>query len=77
MIRELNRRRGHVTIRRKESSIPKIPEALRKVPKDLASRFFQLASGHAMTAPFLKDKFRWTDSDICWWCSKGRQTREH
>ena len=30
-----------------------------------------------MTAPFLKDKFRWTDSDICWWCSRGRQTREH
>ena len=30
-----------------------------------------------MIAPFLKEKFGWVDSDICWWCSKGRQTREH
>ena len=30
-----------------------------------------------MTAPFLKEKFKWTDSDRCWWCYKGRQTREH
>ena len=30
-----------------------------------------------MIAPFLKDKFRWTDSDACWWCLKGRQSREH
>ena len=77
MVRTKNRERGYVTIRRKEGHIPRIPEALRKAPKHLASRFFQLASGHAMAAPFLRDKFKWTDSDICWWCSKGRQTREH
>ena len=77
MVRELDRKRGHVTMRRKGDSIPKIPEALRRAPKALASRFFQLASGHAMTAPFLKEKFKWTDSHICWWCSRGRQTREH
>ena len=77
MVKNKNKERGFVTIRRARDSIPKIPEALRKAPKTLASRFFQLASGHAMTAPFLKDKFRWMDSDICWWCSKGRQTREH
>ena len=51
--------------------------ALRKTRKSLASRFFQLASGHAMMAPFLKEKFGWVDSDQCWWCSGGRQTREH
>ena len=30
-----------------------------------------------MTAPFLKEKFRWIDSDLCWWCTRSRQTREH
>ena len=30
-----------------------------------------------MIAPFLKDKFGWVDSDQCWWCSSGRQSREH
>ena len=30
-----------------------------------------------MTAPFLKDKFGWVDSDQCWWCRSGRQSREH
>ena len=30
-----------------------------------------------MTAPFLKEKFKWVDSDQCWWCSGGRQSREH
>lgn len=43
-------------------------------PKGLAARFYQLASGHGMTAPFLKERFGWVDPDTCWWC---RQTREH
>ena len=60
-----------------EGMVPKIPAALGKVRKSLASRFFQLASGHAMIAPFLRDKFKWVDSDQCWWCSGGRQSREH
>ena len=30
-----------------------------------------------MTAPFLRDKFGWVDSDQCWWCGSGRQSREH
>ena len=30
-----------------------------------------------MIAPFLKEKFKWIDSDLCWWCTKSRQTREH
>ena len=56
---------------------PRIPLGLRGAPKEVATRFFQLASGHAMIAPFLRDKFRWIESDSCWWCSGGRQSREH
>ena len=28
-------------------------------------------------APFVKEKFGWTNSDTCWWCGSTRQTREH
>lgn len=51
-----------------ETEVPRIPRGLQGVPKELESRFFQLSSGHAMIAPFLK-KFGWTDSDSCWWYS--------
>ena len=34
-----------------EGKVPGIPEELWMAPKELASRFFQLASGHAITAP--------------------------
>ena len=30
-----------------------------------------------MISPFLKERLGWTDSDRCWWCEKGRQSREH
>ena len=30
-----------------------------------------------MTAPFLKERLKWTESDLCWWCGTGGQTREH
>ena len=60
-----------------EGEVPRIPPDLRRAPKEVASRFFQLASGHAMIAPFLRDKFGWVESDSCWWCSGGRQSREH
>ena len=56
--------------------IPSIPRALRRTNRSLASRFFQLASGHGMIAPFLKEKYGWVESDVCW-CSNGRQSREH
>ena len=49
---------------------------MRGVTKRVAARFFQLLSGHAMTAPFLKDRWGWMDSDRCLWCEKGRQSRE-
>ena len=41
----------------KETEVPRIPRGLQKVPKELASRFFQLSSGHATVAPVLKEKF--------------------
>ena len=61
----------------KEGEIPRIPTGLRRAPKEVTSRFFQLASGHAMIAPFLSEKFGWIDSGSCWWCSGGRQSREN
>ena len=30
-----------------------------------------------MIALFLKEKFGWVESDGCWWCGGGRQSREH
>ena len=57
----------------REGVVPRIPAMLGRVDKSLAARFFQLSSGHAMTAPFLRDKFGWVDSDQCWWCSGGSQ----
>ena len=30
-----------------------------------------------MIAPFLKDWWGWIDTDSCWWCEKGRQSRDH
>ena len=39
-----------------EGKTPKIPAELRKAPKEVASRSFQLASGHAMmTVSFIKE----------------------
>ena len=29
-----------------------------------------------MIAPF-KEKFGWTEPDLCWWCAPRRQTRDH
>ena len=36
-----------------------------------------MLSGHAMITPFLKERWGWTRSDVCWWCSDGRQSREN
>ena len=60
-----------------EGMVPRIPTALGGARRDLAVRFFQLASGHAMMAPFLMEKYGWVNSSQCWWCSSGRQSREH
>lgn len=59
------------------TATPGIRPQLRRAPKRVAARFFQLLSGHAIIAPFLKDRWGRTDSDRCRWCEKGRQSREH
>jgi len=49
-----------------------------KTRKTIASRYYQLKTGHALTGQYLKWIGRRED-DICWWCCKPRvtQTREH
>ena len=61
----------------REGEVPRIPKSLQGTSRELASRFFQLASGHAMIALFLKEKFGWVESDLCWWCCSDRLSREH
>ena len=56
---------------------PRIREPLRRARKRTASIFYQMLSGHAMIAPFLKEKWGWIDTDQCWWCRGGRQSRDH
>ena len=58
-------------------SRPGIRPLLRRARKGVAAKFFQLLSGHAMIAPSLKERWGWTESDVCWWCGDGRQSREH
>ena len=50
---------------------------LGKTRKELASRFFQLLSGHAATAEHLR-RVGQANSDRCFWCGSGAvQTRHH
>lgn len=51
---------------------PGIRQQPRADPKAVTARFYQILSGHAMTAVFVKEKWGWTDSDQCWWCGRGR-----
>ena len=55
---EIGRRRASRAYRvpQREADL-RMPAELREVPSELAGRFFQLDSGHAMTAPFLRRKF--------------------
>ena len=51
---------------------------LRQIPKSIASRYYQLLSGHAAIEPYLKDRIKKTKDDKCWWCGgRKRQTRRH
>ena len=44
----------------------------------MASRFFQLLSGHAAIGPYPADVTKTTRSDKCWRCNSGeRQSRHH
>jgi len=47
-----------------------------KAPKRIATRFYQLKTGHALTATHLK-WIKLREGDQCWWCCRSRQTREH
>ena len=69
-----NKRRGAF---RRPGRGPVLRAELKGVSKGVASRFHQLWSGHAMIAPFLKDKWGWIEEDTCWFCRRGRQTRGH
>jgi hypothetical protein len=51
---------------------------IRHIPKPLASRYYQLISGHTLIGPYMKEKLNKADSDECRWCDTGQQqTREH
>ena len=50
---------------------------LRRVPKPISSRYYQLVSGHAVIGPYLKDRIHRRDDDQCWWCGGGRQQTCH
>lgn len=55
----------------------KIRPELRKERKELASRYYQLQSGHTAIGTYLR-RIRKTDTDKCWWCHSGkRQSRHH
>lgn len=46
---------------------------LRRTPRSVASRYYQLLSGHAAVGPYLRDRARKTDDVRCWWCGGGKQ----
>ena len=46
-------------------------------PQADSGSFFPVMLWHAMLTPFLRDRFGRVEFDTCWWCSGGRQTREH
>jgi hypothetical protein len=62
--------------------IPREKEGMRvqvkNEKKGTAARYYQLMTGHAVIAPYLKNKLRKRESEECWWCQEGkRQSREH
>jgi ribonuclease HI len=60
----MGRVRAHLVGRRSYRPPPRkagFRQALKGVPKELASRFFQFATGHALTAPYLMEKLK-----KCW-----------
>ena len=47
-----------------------------KTTKRLASRFYQMKTGHCLTGQYLTWTTRRPDA-TCWWCQYKIQTREH
>jgi len=57
---------------------PGLRSHLRREWKAVAARYYQLLTGHALIAPFMKERLKKVNSDQFWWCrSSRRQTREH
>ena len=53
---------------------------LGSVRKSLASRYYQLLSGHAAIGPFLCERMvgmQRLESRECWWCNCGRRQSRH
>jgi ribonuclease HI len=50
---------------------------LKSTKKHIAARYFQLLTGHAIIAPYLKNKLDKVQTERCWWCNAKRQTRDH
>ena len=46
---------------------------LRRVPKSIAGRYYQLLSGHAAIDPYLKERIHRVTDDKRWWCGGGKQ----
>ena len=64
---DIKRNKGKGVFRCPErGSRPRLRRELGSTPKGLASRFYQLAGGHAMLSPFLKERFGQVESDVCW-----------
>ena len=71
--------RGHVKSERRYRPPPggKLYKGLGKVRKELASRFYELLSGHAATGEH-PTRIGQAPSSECWWCGSGeRQTHYH
>jgi hypothetical protein len=55
-----------------------IRQHLRSERKETAVRYYQLMTGHAAIAPYLKNKVENGDSEEYWSCQSGKkQSREH
>jgi hypothetical protein len=55
-----------------------IRQHLRSERKETAMRYYQLMTGHAAIAPYLKNNVKNGDSEECWWYQSGKkQSREH
>ena len=46
---------------------------LRRAPKSVAGRYYQLLSCHAAIGPYLRHKIHKAVDDKCWWCGGGKQ----
>ena len=59
-----------------EKPLFKLNKAIFSTKKSISSRFFQLKTGHAVTAQYL-NKIKKLDNKKCWFCSNINQTVEH